>query len=161
MKQQLSLQFLKDLIDFNLLSKNLLIKNKAMSNTLTLLHLNKEFKVFINIVQYIINKKYDFIFILIEDPFLYQLLVKRAAKLNLTGKIPIVILYKYRNFDKLQSKKILTICTSNNFNSTAEEFMICVHSQNTQETGSYKVTSDINTIKSLVFFITLISNILK
>lgn len=162
MRQNLSLAFIKDLIDFNLLNKNFVTKNNQIFNsTLTVLHLNKEFKVFVNIIRHVVTKKYNYIFIFIEDPFMYQLLLKQVLLLNQTAKIPVVVSLKRRSFDKMYSKNILTISISNTFKNTTEEFIVNINTQNNQNTGGYKISSEIKTIKSLIFFIIFISNLLK
>lgn len=168
MKQQLSLTFLKDLIDFNLLNKDLIIKDKKLkTSTLSLLNLNKEFKSFVNILRFVGAKKYDFIFVLVEDPFLCQLLLKKILELDGNTKIPIIVSNKNRNTISLRNKKkTLTINISNLFKNEnkIKDLLISVGNQNIsgyQNLGFYTISSDINTIKTLIFFIALISNILK
>lgn len=165
MKQNLSLNFLKDLIDFNLLNTNSLTNNKLKDNVLNILNLNKEFKMFVNIINYVNINKYDFILIIVEDPFLYQLLLKKVLDLNRTKKIRIIVSTKQRNLDNIfTKKKLLTINISNCFKNNAEDILININSQNNakyQNFGVYSVSSNIDTIKVLIFFITLISNLVK
>jgi len=168
MKQHLSLQFIKDLIDLNLFNKELLIKsNQLLRNNLNILNLNKEFKVFIHIINQVILKKYDFIFIVVEDPFLYQLFLKKVIESNHMTKIPIIISTKNKNIDsKFTGRKILTINISNYFKNInkIEDIFISISNQNiinNKNMGIYTVSSSIDTVKALIFFITLILNLLK
>ena len=168
MKQHLSLQFIKDLIDLNLFNKELLTKsNQLLSNNLSILNLNKEFKVFIHIIHQVILKRYDFIFIVVEDPFLYQLFLKKVIESNRATKIPIIISTKHKNIDsKFNGRKILTINISNDFKNInkIEDIFISINNQNIRNkknTGVYTVSSNIDTVKALIFFLTLILNLLK
>lgn len=166
MKLQLSLSFIKDLIDFNILNKNLLLKETQLTNNLfCIFSLNKEFKVFVNIIRYVTIKRYDFIFIIVEDPFLYQILVKKIFHLNFKIKIPIIISTKNQTMSKQYAqKKILIVDLSNSLKHKFEDFSVCFSkkkSLSNMNVGAYNISADINNIKALTFFFILIHYLLK
>jgi len=163
MKSRVSLQFLKDLIHYNVLNED-----KSSFLLMNALCLNKEFKQLINIISFVKEKKYNSIFIIVEDPCLHQIVVKKTNLLKEKTSVCIEVHNKMVNPDTFYSKKNFLVVNISNLikvnKTTLEKFQLVVNIKKTctyTNLGVYNISAEVTTLKSLLFLLTIIFSLLK